>query len=371
LKKPVTKMNKTVFNSRHYQLGARMVEFAGHEMPLEYTGINSEHLSVRHAAGIFDVSHMGEIWVKGPNALKLLNRVLSNDPGLLSPGKAQYTCFPNGKGGIVDDLIVHQFDEEKYFLVVNASNIQKDWNWLNSQNFAGAVLENASPRISQLAIQGPNATKILQKLTSHNLDEINYFTFITGEIAGLKNVIIAATGYTGSGGFELYVDDPNPLKLWDNIMEAGRDFDLKPVGLAARDTLRLEMGFCLYGNDINDITSPIEAGLGWITKFNPDRGFIDRNVLLEQKKQGVSKKLVGFEMIDRGIPRQHYKLFNIKGEEIGEVTSGTMSPSLKIGIGMAYLKTAYTEPGTEIKVAIRDKMLAAKVVKMPFYKHGL
>jgi len=361
-------MNKTVFNPRHYQLGARMVEFAGHEMPLEYSGINSEHLSVRSSAGVFDVSHMGEIWVKGPGSRLLLDNVLSNDLDALTPGKAQYTCFPNGKGGIVDDLIVHQFDKEKYLLVVNASNIKKDWNWLNSQNQFGAILENASDRISQLAVQGPNATAILQKLTSHNLREIQSFTFITGEIAGLSNVIIAATGYTGAGGFELYLENTQPLKLWDGIFDAGKEFELKPVGLAARDTLRLEMGYCLYGNDINDETSPIEAGLGWITKFNPGRNFIDCNFLLDQKIKGVTQKLVGFEMIDRGIPRQHYQLYNKAGEIIGEVTSGTMSPSLKIGVGLAYIKTAFAEPGNEIQVGIRDKMLAAKVVRMPFYK---
>lgn len=364
-------MNKTVFNARHHQLGARMVEFAGYEMPLEYCGINAEHLSVRESAGLFDVSHMGEIWVKGPNARKLLDHVCSNDPGVLTVGKAQYTCFPNGKGGIIDDLIVHQFDEEKYMLVVNASNIQKDWNWLNSQNHVGAILENASPRISQLALQGPNAVDILRKLTSHDLDNLKYFTFVTSEVAGIKNVIIAATGYTGSGGFELYLDDPEPLRLWDGIMEAGREYDLKPVGLAARDTLRLEMGYCLYGNDINDETSPIEAGLGWITKFNPDRDFIDKELLLEQKNKGTTRRLVGFEMIERGIPRQHYKLFNTGGNEIGEVTSGTMSPSLKTGIGMAYIQSSYSTPGTEIKVGIRDKMITAKVVKMPFYKAGI
>jgi aminomethyltransferase len=363
-----SRMNTTVFNPRHHQLGARMVEFAGYEMPLEYSGINSEHLSVRNSAGVFDVSHMGEIWVKGPDSRLLLDYVLSNDPGVLAPGKAQYTCFPNGKGGIVDDLIVHQFDKEKYLLVVNAANIQKDWNWLNTQNKFGAILENASGRISQLAVQGPNATKILQKLTSHNLSEIKSFTFITGEIAGLKNVIIAATGYTGAGGFELYLENSLPLKLWDNIFDAGKEFDIKPVGLAARDTLRLEMGYCLYGNDINDETSPLEAGLGWITKFNPGRSFIDHDLLLEQKNKGVARKLGGFEMIDRGIPRQHYLLYNKAGEIIGEVTSGTMSPSLKTGIGMAYIKTAYAGPGSEIRVGIRDKILAAKMVKMPFYR---
>jgi len=361
-------MKKTVFNPRHHQLGARMVEFAGYEMPLEYEGINAEHLSVRDSAGIFDVSHMGEIWVKGPEAFKLLNYVLSNDPGLLNIGKAQYSCFPNGKGGIVDDLIVHQYDKEKFLLVVNASNIQKDWNWLNKQNSFNAILENASDRISQIALQGPNAKKILQKLTNINLDNLHSFTFVTGELAGVKNVIITATGYTGSGGFELYLDHTQPLKLWDSIMDAGKEFAIKPVGLAARDTLRLEMGYCLYGHDINDETSPIEAGLEWITKFNPGRIFVDHDLLLNQKNKGVTRKLIGFEMIDRGIPRQHYQLFNKTGEMIGEVTSGTMSPSLKNGIGMAYITTEYARPDTEIRIKIREKMLAAKIVKMPFYK---
>jgi aminomethyltransferase len=269
----------------------------------------------------------------------------------------------------VDDLIVHQFDAEKYLLVVNAANIQKDWDWLNSQNSFNAKLENASDRIAQLAVQGPNATNILQKLTRYNLNEIESFTFITGEIAGLKNVIIAATGYTGSGGFELYFENwDQPLQLWASIFDAGKEFDLKPVGLAARDTLRLEMGYCLYGNDINDTTSPIEAGLSWITKFNPGRSFIDRDLLLEQKNKGVNRRLVGFEMIDRVIPRQHYPLFNNAGENIGEVTSGTMSPSLKAGIGMAYVRPEYAETGNEIRVGIRDKMLLANVVRMPFYK---
>lgn len=361
-------MKKTVFNSKHHQLGARLVDFAGYEMPVEYSGINDEHLAVRDSAGIFDVSHMGEIWVKGSSSRLFLDYVLSNDPGMLTPGKAQYTCFPNGRGGIVDDLIVHQFDEEKYLLVVNAANIQKDWDWLLAQNSFGAILENASDNISQLAVQGPNAIKILQKITRHNLEEIHSFTFITGEIGGLSNVIIAATGYTGSGGFELYFENKNqPLQLWEEILQAGKEFDLKPVGLAARDTLRLEMGYCLYGNDINDTTSPIEAGLGWITRFNPGRNFIDRDRLLEQKNKGVSRKLVGFEMIDRGIPRQHYPLFDMAGTPVGEVTSGTMSPVLKKGIGMGYVNTAYAEPGSDIRVGVRDKMLQARVVKMPFY----
>jgi aminomethyltransferase len=361
-------MKTTVFNSKHKQLGARMVEFAGFEMPVEYSGINAEHLAVRNSVGVFDVSHMGEIWVKGPGARPLLDYVLSNDPGVLSNGKAQYTCFPNGRGGIVDDLIVHQFEDQKYFLVVNASNIEKDFSWLQKQNKFGAILENSSDRISQLAVQGPRAINVLQKITDVNLSEIKSFTFVTGSIGGVDNVIIAATGYTGAGGFELYTDASNPLDLWDAVFEAGKEYDIKPIGLAARDTLRLEMGYCLYGNDITDETSPIEAGLGWITKFNDGRQFIDRDYLLNQKNKGVSRKLVGFELIDRGIPRHNYKVFNKEDELIGEVTSGTMSPSLKKGIGMAYVKSSYANAGSEIFIEIRDKRLLAKVVKLPFYK---
>jgi aminomethyltransferase len=361
-------MKKTIFNSKHHELGARMVAFAGYEMPIEYTGINDEHLSVRNSAGVFDVSHMGEIWVNGPTAKIFLQRVLSNDIGILKPGKAQYTCFPNGRGGIVDDLIVHMLHDEKFLLVVNAANILKDWKWLLSQNKVGTCIENASDHISQLAVQGPRAIDILQKLTSINLRELHSFTFIISEIAGLQDVIIAATGYTGSGGFELYCNNSNPLQLWDRIFEAGNEYELKPVGLAARDTLRLEMGYCLYGNDIDDMTSPIEAGLGWITKFTPGRNFIDRELLYQQKNSGTTRRLVGFEMIERGIPRQHYPIFNIQEEKIGEVTSGTMSPSLKKGIGMGYVKTAWSDYGSEILIGIRDKMLLASVVPMPFYK---
>jgi len=360
-------MKRTAFNNRHHQLGARMVEFAGFEMPIEYSGINAEHMAVRNATGLFDVSHMGEIWVKGPRALSFLSYVLSNDPGVLVPGKAQYTCLPNGKGGIVDDLIIHMFDTEKYLLVVNASNIQKDWQWLQQNNTIGAMLENDSDRISQLAVQGPMASRLLQDLTNIQLTEIPGFTFVTGEIAGMKEIIIAATGYTGSGGFELYLSNSDPGLLWDSIMDAGESYGITPVGLAARDTLRLEMGYCLYGNDIDDTTSPIEAGLGWITKFSEDRDFIDRPFLLRQKNEGVARKLVGFEMIDRGIPRQHYPLFNDRSVKIGEVTSGTMSPSLKKGIGMGYVQTAYAQTGSSIYVGIRDKMLLACVVSMPFY----
>jgi len=361
-------IKKTAFNIRHHELGARMVPFAGYEMPVEYSGINTEHLAVRNSAGLFDVSHMGEIWVKGPQALKFLSFILSNDPRLIFPGKAQYTCFPNGKGGIVDDLIVHMFDNEKYLLVVNASNIEKDYNWLISNNKFGAVIENVSDNFSQLAVQGPKAAELLQKLTSVDLKSMPSFTFLTGEVGGMKDVIIASTGYTGSGGFELYLDAKNPLPLWDHIVDEGKAFGLLPVGLAARDTLRLEMGYSLYGNDINDTTSPIEAGLGWITKFSDDRDFIDKSVLLQQKKNGISRMMGGFEMIDRGIPRQHYELFNNDGTRIGEVTSGTMSPSLKKGIGMGYIETAYNKTGQDIFVSIRDKMLLARVVKLPFYK---
>jgi aminomethyltransferase len=361
-------MKKTVFNQKHKQLNARMVEFAGYEMPIEYSGINHEHLTVRNGVGVFDVSHMGEIWVKGPGARPLLDYVLSNDPGVLRPGKAQYTCFPNGKGGIVDDLIVHQFEEQKYLLVVNASNIDKDWQWLNANNKFGAVLENASDRMSQLAIQGPHALKTLQKITDVRLEDMPSFTFVTGRVDGMKNVLIASTGYTGAGGFEIYFDENNPEALWDSIFDAGKEFSIEPIGLAARDTLRLEMGYCLYGNDINDSTSPIEAGLGWITKFNPGRQFIDCATLLRQKNNGVSRKLIGFELIDKGIPRQHYQIFDKNDANIGEVTSGTMSPSLKKGIGMAYVKSDFAEPGTEIFIEIRDKRILARVVKMPFYK---
>jgi aminomethyltransferase len=360
-------MKKTAFNIRHHQLGARMVEFAGYEMPIEYTGINTEHMAVRNAVGLFDVSHMGEIWVKGPKALELLNYILSNDPRVLFPGKAQYTCFPNGKGGIVDDLIVHMFSKELYLLVVNASNIEKDWLWLNENNHAGAELENASDRYSQLAVQGPKAKQLLQELTKVDLQSMQPFTFVSGEIAGLQNVIIASTGYTGSGGFELYLDHADPLPLWDKIVDAGKKYDIMPVGLAARDTLRLEMGYSLYGNDIDGTTSPIEAGLSWITKFTDDRDFIDKDILLAQKKNGVTRIMAGFEMIDRGIPRHNYSLFNNRLVNIGEVTSGTMSPCLKTGIGMAYIQPEYAKPGKEIFVSIRDKMLKARIVKMPFY----
>lgn len=361
-------MKTTVFLETHKALGAKIVEFAGFMMPVEYSGINDEHLAVRSNVGVFDVSHMGEIWVKGPKALSLIQKVTSNDASKLTIGKAQYSCLPNGKGGIVDDILVYKYEEEKYLLVVNASNIEKDWNWINQNNTVEAELENASDKISQLAIQGPNATKVLQKLTDVNLSTIPYYSFVTGKFAGVSDVIISNTGYTGAGGFEIYFFNADGKKIWDAIFEAGNEFGIKPIGLAARDTLRLEMGYCLYGNDIDDTTSPIEAGLGWITKFTDGKDFIDREYNLNLKTNGTQRRLVGFEMIDKAIPRHGYDIVNEKGENIGVVTSGTMSPSLKIGIGLGYVKTGFDTLGSEIYISIRNKNIKAKVVKLPFYK---
>jgi len=358
-------MKTTAFNHIHKQLGAKMAEFAGFEMPIEYSGIIDEHMTVRNSVGVFDVSHMGEFWVKGPNARELVQRVTSNDISKLSIGQAQYSCFPNGRGGIVDDLLVYYYGPDKFMLVVNASNIDKDWNWIVSQNTNGAILENSSNEISQLAIQGPKAIDTLQKLTNVDLSEIKYYTFTTGIVAEVYDVIISATGYTGSGGFELYFKNEVAGHLWNAIFEAGAEFGIKPIGLAARDTLRLEMGYCLYGNDIDDTTSPIEAGLSWITKFNGHE-FIDKDFLLMQKQEGVDRKLRGFEMIDRGIPRHGYELNDQDGNVIGLVTSGTMSPVLNKGIGMAYVNKAYSAIGTEVYLNVRGKALKAKIVKMPF-----
>lgn len=348
-----------------------MTEFAGYEMPVEYTGVNTEHINVRKNAGIFDVSHMGEFWVKGPAARDFVQKVTSNDVYNLKPGKIQYSCFPNNEGGIVDDLLVYQYDDEKFMLVVNASNIDKDWEWLNNNNPEGVKLENASDEISLLAIQGPKTLKILQKLTDIDLSEIKYYHFKVGKLAGAEDVIISNTGYTGAGGFELYFRNDEGPGIWEKIMEAGKEYGLMPAGLAARDTLRLEMGFCLYGNDINEKTSPIEAGLGWITKFNEKNNFLSKDIFEAQKEEGVSRKLIGFEMIDRGIPRQHYPVLSLYGEEIGEVTSGTMSPMLKKGIGMAYVKKNFATEGTMLTIGIRSKQLKAKVVKPPFYQKTL
>lgn len=359
-------MKKTAFNQFHKDAGGKMVEFAGYEMPVEFSGIKEEHMTVRSGAGVFDVSHMGEFWVKGPAAGALVQKLTSNDISKLRIGQAQYTCFPNGKGGIVDDLLVYYYEPNKYMLVVNAANIEKDWNWVVSQNDVKAELENASDEISQLAIQGPKAIQVLQKLTQVNLSDIPYYTFVTDEFAGVDEVIISATGYTGSGGFELYFRNEHAEKIYKAILEAGEEFGIKPIGLGARDTLRLEMGFCLYGNDIDDTTSPIEAGLGWITKFNDANEFIDKNLLLVQKTEGVSRKLRGFEMLDRGIPRHGYELTDKDGNWIGVVTSGTQSPMLNKGIGMGYVAKEYSAFGTEIYVKVRNKILKARVVKVPF-----
>lgn len=345
-----------------------MVPFVGYYMPLEYTGINDEHVCVRTKLGVFDVSHMGEIWVKGPNALKLIQKVTSNDASVLFDGKVQYSCFPNGKGGIVDDLLVYKINNETYLLVVNASNIEKDWNWILSQNNVGAVLYNASDEISQIAVQGPFALKAMQKLTSTKVEDMEYYTFKKLDLAGVKDVIFSTTGYTGAGGCEIYFANADAEKIWNAVFEAGKEFGVQPIGLAARDTLRLEMGFCLYGNDINDTTSPIEAGLGWITKFTDNKDFIDKSILLNHKNNSVSRKLVGFEMIDKGIPRHDYEIVDSNGEKIGVVTSGTMSPMMKIGIGMGYVTPNYSKLNSEIFISVRNKNLKAKVVKLPIYK---
>jgi len=361
-------MKTTPFTETHIALGAKMHEFAGYNMPIEYSGIIDEHLTVCNGVGVFDVSHMGEFWVKGPNALEFLQQVTSNNVAILPVGKAQYSCFPNEQGGIVDDFIVYHYEDEKYLLVVNAANIEKDWNWCVSHNQAGAELENSSDRMAQLAIQGPKATEVLQRLTPVNLAEIPYYAFAVGEFAGCPDVILSNTGYTGAGGFELYFYPEYGQKIWDAIFEAGAPEGIKPIGLGARDTLRLEMGFCLYGNDMSDTTSPLEAGLGWITKFVEGKNFTARAILEQQKAEGLKRKLVAFEMVDRGIPRHGYKLVNAEGEEIGEVTSGTMSPTRKIGIGMGYAATAYTALGTEIFIDVRGRKLKVKVVKAPFRK---
>jgi len=361
-------MKNTAFTQIHEALGAKMLPFAGYNMPIQFSGINDEHETVRTKLGVFDVSHMGEIWVKGPKALDFIQYVTTNDASVLHDGKVQYSCLPNGKGGIVDDLLVYRVDAETYLLVVNASNMQKDWEWMLSQNKVGAILYNASDEIAQLAVQGPLALKAMQKLTSTSVTDMEYYTFKKLDFAGVKDVIFATTGYTGSGGCEIYMANKDAVKIYNAVMEAGAEYGIKPIGLAARDTLRLEMGFCLYGNDIDDTTSPIEAGLGWITKFTDDKDFIDKDIFLKQKTEGTSRRLVGFEMIDRGVPRHGYDVVDAEGNKIGIVTSGTMGPSVKKGIGMAYVPTAYMKAGSEIFISIRDKALKAEVVKMPFYK---
>jgi aminomethyltransferase len=365
-------MKNTPFTNFHVEAGAKIVPFAGYNMPVEYTGINDEHITVREKAGVFDVSHMGEFWVTGPSALSFVQYITSNDVSALFDGKIQYSCFPNGKGGIVDDLLVYRFNAEKYLLVVNAANIEKDWNWCvkNASRFGiveGRDLVNSSDDTAQLAIQGPLALKAMQKLTDVPVEDMEYYTFKELAFAGIKDVLFSTTGYTGAGGCEIYVKNSDAAALWKAVFKAGEEFGIKPIGLGARDTLRLEMGFCLYGNDINDETSPIEAGLGWITKFTDDKDFIDKPLLLKQKNEGVTRRLKGFVMIDRGIPRQHYEVVNEKGELIGEVTSGTMSPMMKQGIGMAYLTKGYWKPDTEIFIRIRNKDLKARIVNLPIY----
>ena len=359
-------MKDTALSEIHAALGAKMVPFAGYNMPVSYQGINIEHQTVREKVGVFDVSHMGEFFVTGPNALSLIQRVCSNDASKLEDGQAQYSCFPNEDGGVVDDLIVYRIAAEKWLLVVNASNIDKDWAWINAHNTMEASLENSSDHYSLLAIQGPKAIQAMQSLTQENLSAIKFYTFKINTFAGVENVIISATGYTGSGGFEIYCKNTQVAKIWTKVLEAGADWGIQPIGLAARDTLRLEMGYCLYGNDIDDTTSPLEAGLGWITKFNKD--FINSESLKKQKEIGVSKTLVGFELSQRGIPRQGYAIVDAQGNSIGRVTSGTMSPSMGKGIGLGYVPVALKEVGSQIHIQIRNKIVPAMVVKLPFYK---
>ena len=359
-------MKKTAFNHLHKAAGGKMVDFAGYELPVEFSGIKDEHMTVRNAVGVFDVSHMGEFRISGPHALELLRLVGSNAPSLLAPGQAQYSCFPNGKGGIVDDYVLYCMGPDQYMMVVNAANIEKDWNWVTQHNTMGADVENLSDQYSQLAVQGPRALATLQKLTQTSLSELKYYTFTVGELAGVPEVIISNTGYTGAGGFELYIKNEDAEKVWKAVFEAGEEFGIKPIGLGARDTLRLEMGYCLYGNDIDDTTSPIEAGLGWITKFNNDRRFIDRDFLAMQQKEGITRRLRGFEMKDRAIPRHGYTIYNAEGSVIGTVTSGTMSPMLGIGIGMGYVSKEYAAFGTIVYIGIRDKKVPAEIVKTPF-----
>lgn len=359
-------MKNTALSSTHEALGAKMVPFAGYNMPVQYEGVNAEHETVRNAVGVFDVSHMGEFLIEGEHALDLIQKVSSNDASKLTIGKAQYSCLPNDNGGIVDDLIIYKVKENTYLLVVNASNIEKDWNWIASKNDVGATMRDLSEDYSLLAIQGPKAIEAMQSLSSHDLSAIKFYNFVVGDFAGIEHVIISATGYTGSGGFEIYCKNSEVKQVWDKVLEAGADFGIKPIGLAARDTLRLEMGYCLYGNDIDDTTSPIEAGLGWITKFTKD--FTNSEALKAEKERGAERKLIAFKLDDRGIPRQGYDIVDGNGKKIGNVTSGTMSPSLGIGIGLGYVPTVFSDINSKINIQIRKKVIPATVVKLPFYK---
>ncbi|HET9055597.1 MAG TPA: glycine cleavage system aminomethyltransferase GcvT [Chitinophagaceae bacterium] len=360
-------MKNTPFTHKHIALGAKMAEFAGYNMPISYSGINDEHTTVRNNAGVFDVSHMGEFILKGPDALDLIQRVTSNDASKLTNGKAQYSCLPNKEGGIVDDLLVYCIEENKvYMLVVNASNIEKDWNWISSFNSKNVEMHNISDKTCLLAVQGPNATKILQPLTEVDILNLKYYTFVKGKFAGVDNVLISATGYTGAGGVEIYFENKEGVadKIWDAIFEVGKTQGIKPIGLGARDTLRLEMGYCLYGNDIDDSTSPLEAGLGWVTKFNKD--FTAKHIFEKQKAEGTKQKLIGFEMIDKGIPRHNYEIKDASGNKIGRVTSGTQAPSLQKAIGLGYVNVGHSTIGSEIFISVRDKLLKAKVAAFPF-----
>ncbi|WP_027126865.1 glycine cleavage system aminomethyltransferase GcvT [Gelidibacter mesophilus] len=359
-------MKNTALTTTHQALGAKLVSYAGFNMPVQYEGVSAEHETVRKSVGVFDVSHMGEFLIKGPHALELIQKTCSNDASKLTIGKAQYSYLPNEDGGIVDDLIIYKLKEESYLLVVNAGNIQKDWDWISSKNDVGATMRDLSEDYSLLAIQGPKAVEAMQCLSSHDLSEIKFYNFVVGDFAGIEHVIISATGYTGSGGFEIYCKNSEVKQIWDKVFEAGADYGIKPIGLAARDTLRLEMGYCLYGNDIDDTTSPIEAGLGWVTKFTKE--FTNSEALKSEKEQGPENKLVGFELDEKGIPRQGYDIVDDKGKTIGKVTSGTMSPSLNKGIGLGYVPVIYSEAGNKIYIQIRKNAVPATVVKTPFYK---
>lgn len=360
-------MKNTALSSTHEALGAKMVPFAGFNMPVQYEGVNAEHETVRNAVGVFDVSHMGEFLIEGEHALALIQKVTSNDASKLTVGKAQYSCLPNETGGVVDDLIVYRIKEETYLLVVNAGNIEKDWNWIKSKNDVGATMRDLSDDYSLLAIQGPKAIEAMQSLTSHDLSAINFYNFVVGDFAGIEHVIISATGYTGSGGFEIYCKNTEVKQIWEKVFEAGSNFGIKPVGLAARDTLRLEMGYCLYGNDIDETTSPIEAGLGWITKFTKE--FTNSEALKAEKERGANRKLIAFELDERGVPRNGYDIVDNNGNKIGEVTSGTMSPSMNTGIGLGYVPTLFSEVGSKINIQIRKNAVPATIVKLPFYKN--
>ena len=357
-------LKKTALHDLHVSLGAKMVEFAGYAMPVRYNSDKEEHFAVRESVGVFDVSHMGEFLLKGEKALDLIQKVSSNDATKLYPGKVQYSCMPNDKGGVVDDLVIYMLAENEYYLVVNASNIEKDWNWISQHNTFGVEMTNLSEQTAMFAVQGPKATEALQSLTDVNLGEMGYYTFERATFAGIPDIIISATGYTGSGGVELYMPAEHAETIWKKVFEAGKDFNIQPIGLGARDTLRLEKGFCLYGNDIDDTTSPLEAGLGWVTKFTKD--FVNAEALKKQKEEGVKRRLVAFKMIDKGIPRHDYELLDVNGESIGKVTSGSMSPSLNVGIGLGYVLKPHNKVGTEILVQVRKKQLKAEVIKLPF-----